>query len=212
MNRVDHLANRLLEDTMRRRIGDHTAREGVLVLLALGFPVSEIGVTQFIALHYARLETRLHARRRVGAMRRGRDKKHLAVCLFLTMQELTDDYQSRIFTGRTGGRLQRAGFEARDGAELLFELLHDGGIAFYLLGGCQRVNSQRSVVGDGDHRRRRVELHRARTQRDHRGRQGDIFAVEALEVTHQFGLGMVVFEHRCLQEVDIANAALVNRP
>ena len=159
----NHLADGLLEDTMRRRIGDHTAREGVLVLLALGFPVGEVGVALLVAFHDTRHETRLYARRRVGSMSRSRDKQHFAVGLFLTAQELSDDHKARIFTGCTGGRLQRAGFEARDSAQLLFELLHDRGIAFYLLGGRERMNGQRGVVGDRNHRSRGVELHRTRT-------------------------------------------------
>ena len=55
-----HRADGLLEDTMRRRISDHTTGENLFVLFRFGLPVREVGVSLFIALDDARRETRLH--------------------------------------------------------------------------------------------------------------------------------------------------------
>ena len=54
MHRIHHLADSLFEDTMRRRVRDHTSREDLFVLLRLLFPIREVGITGFVALDHAR--------------------------------------------------------------------------------------------------------------------------------------------------------------
>jgi hypothetical protein len=52
----------------------------------------------------------------------------------------------------------------------------------------------------GKHLRRRVELHRAGAERNHRGRERQVARFEPLDVAEHFGLGMVTVEDGVLEE------------
>ena len=58
--------------------------------------------------------------------------------------------------------------------------------------------------GDRDHLRRRVQLHRAGTERDHAAVQRDVLVLEPLEVAQHLVLGVVLVEHRLLEERRVA--------
>ena len=47
----------------------------------------------------------------------------------------------------------------------------------------------------------RVQLHRARSQRDHGLSQGNILSSQTGDVTHQLGLRMIFLEYVLLQEI-----------
>ena len=115
MHGSDHRAYVLLEDTVRGRIRDHTASQHILMLFSFGFPVSKVGVSLLITLHDARREARLYAGGRVGAMSGSRDKKDITLRLLIAAEELTDDYETCVFSGSAGSGLQGASVKARDG-------------------------------------------------------------------------------------------------
>ena len=54
--------------------------------------------------------------------------------------------------------------------------------------------------GDRDHLARRVELHGARAQRDHRAVERQVLVGEAAQVAQHLGLGVVAVEHRVREE------------
>ena len=97
MDSINHLTDRLLEDTMRRRIRDHTAGKHLFVLLGFRFPVRQIGISQLVTLDYARRETGLHTRCGIRTVSRSRNEKHFALGLTLTFQILADNHQTCIF-------------------------------------------------------------------------------------------------------------------
>ena len=88
------------------------------MLLGFGFPVVQVGVTLLVTSDYAGNEACLHAGGRVGAVRRSRDEKDVSMALSLTTEILTDDYQTGIFAGSAGGRLEGTSVKAGDGTEL----------------------------------------------------------------------------------------------
>ena len=55
-----------------------------------------------------------------------------------------------------------------------------------------------------------VQLHRARTERDHRSRQRKIARFELLEITQHLGLGVVSVEDRVSEKFGRANCGLRN--
>ena len=159
----NHRPDGLLEDTVCGRVRDHTTGENLFVLLCFLFPVRKIRVTLLVALDHTRFKSCLHTRRRIRAVRRCRNEQHLTCILSLPMQVFADDYQTRIFACRTGCRLQGTSIKTGDGAELFLEFIHHHQIALYLIFRCQRMDVHRAVVGDRNHRRCRIELHRTRT-------------------------------------------------
>ena len=77
------------------------------------------------------------------------------------------------------------------------QLQRAGGVG---LGG-ERVQVGERRPGDGLHLGGRVELHRARAQRDHRAVQREVGVGEAAQPAHQRGLRAVLVEHRVGQVV-----------
>ena len=212
MDGLAHTADRHLKNTVGRRIRDHAAGQVVLMLLGLGAPVLDIRITVLITTYHNGNEACLCTRGRVGAMGRSRDEQHVTMGGIVTTVILTYRHQAGIFAGCTGCRLQVAGIKSGDGAQLLLQFAQEAAIAGRLIGRCKRMNTGESLHGDRYHRGSGIKLHSARPQRYHGVREGYILAVETLDVTHHFGLGMVALEYLGLHIVHLAYTALVDRP
>ena len=106
--------------------------------------------------------------------------------LSLPTKILTNNYQTRVFTSGTGCRLQGTAFKTGDSQQLFAQLLNNLAIAIRLVGRSQRMNCQSATERNRNHCGSRIEFHRATAQRNHRCSKTDIFAVEALKVTHHF--------------------------
>ena len=107
-----------------------------------------------------------------------------------------DDEQTGIFALRTGVGLQRDSGEAGDLGEPIFELLKKCLVAASLLQWRERMEFAELGPAYGKHFDAGVELHRAGTERDHRGREGEIAGFEPLDVAEHLGFGMVAIEDR----------------
>ena len=181
------------------------------MLFGFGAPLGDVGVTQLIALDYHRLKSCLHTRCGIRAVRRCRYKQHFTFrCMFA--QIAADGYQTRIFACCAGSRLQGACLKAGELTEHFFQLFLDGYVAFHLLLRRKRMHSQESRERDRHHCRCGIELHCTRTQRNHRVRQRDILACQAVHITHHLRFRVVFSEHLGLQVIRLAHTALVNRP
>ena len=165
----DHFTNSLLEYTMRGRIGNHTAGQNIFVLFRFCFPIRQVGVALFIAFYDTGCKAGLHTRSRVRTVSRSRDKKHFTLGLSQTLQVLADHYKARIFTSRTGCRLQGASIKTGDSTQLTLEFFQNIKVSGHLLFRRQRMYVHSPTESDRDHSRRRIEFHRTAAQRDHRG-------------------------------------------
>ena len=92
MNGIDHFADRLLEDAVRRGISDHASCKHIFVIFRFLFPVVEVGVSLFVAFDYAWFKSRLHAGGRVRPVRGGRDEQHFALRLSDAAQVFANDH------------------------------------------------------------------------------------------------------------------------
>jgi hypothetical protein len=72
-------------------------------------------------------------------------------------------------------------------------------IAAGLVGRRERMHARELFPGHRVHLARRVQLHRAGAERNHRGIEADVAALEALHVAHHRGLGMMRVEDRMRQ-------------
>ncbi|KGS64740.1 hypothetical protein X979_6101 [Burkholderia pseudomallei MSHR7527] len=196
--RVDDLADLahvLLEHAVRRRIRDHDRREIVRMRVGLRLQVGDVDV----ALRVARDHHDLHAghvrRRRVRAVRGRRNQADIAVAFAARFVIRMDDEQARVLALRAGVRLQRHGRVARCRDEHLLELVDHLAIADGLLGGRERVDPAEFGPRDGQHFGGRVQLHRARAERDHRAVEREILVRQAAQVAQHFRFRMVAVEH-----------------
>jgi len=170
--RVDELADlddRFLENAVRARISHHERGELILVLIGLRGQVGQVD----IAIGEARDRDDAHAGHdRAGGIRpvrAGRDQADVAMRLAARAVIFSNDEESRVFARRAGIRLQRDAREASDFREPALELLAHFGVARGLLGRREGMQLAEFRPRHGQHLAGRVQLHRARAERDHRG-------------------------------------------
>ena len=134
-------------------------------------------------------------------MRRGRDEADVALGVTAGEVVAADRQQAGELALGSGvgldGDLVVAGDLGQLGFEVLDQFAPAGGLGFRGEG----VDGGELRPGDGFHLGRGVQLHGARTQRDHGAVQGQVAVREAADVAQQLGLGAVRVEHRVLQVV-----------
>src|SRR2546422_7506893 len=89
----------------------------------------------------------------------------------------------------SGVGLERHGGEPRDLRELLLQLAEQGAVALCLLTRGEGVEPVELAPGERRHLGRRIELHRARAERDHRRGEREVARLELLDVAQHFRLG-----------------------
>ena len=189
-----------LEHAVRRRIRDHDRREIARVRVGLGLEVGHVDV----AVGIARDDHHLHAghlrRRGIGAVRGRRDQAHVAMRLAAARVIGLDHQQPRVFALRPGVGLQRHGVVAGGRAHHRLELADHPVIAGRL--GGRRERMQRAELGPRhrDHLGRRIELHRARAQRDHRAVECQVQVGQPPQVAQHLGFRAMAMEDRVRQE------------
>ena len=179
------------------------------MLLRLRLEVGHVDVAGLGVLHDDDLHARHHRARRVRAVRRLRNQAHVALVIAARLVILPNHEQSRVLALRSGVRLQRHRGEPGDFGERLLETVEHLAIALRLLDRRERMHLAELRPGDRIHLRRRVQLHRARAERDHRRRQRQIARLETLEVPQHLGLGVVAVEDRVREERRRAREPLV---
>ena len=196
---VHDLANTLdafLEDAVRRRIGDHDRRELARVRGGLRLEVGQVDVAVRIAADDHHVHSRHLRRRGIRAVRGRGNEAHVAVRLVAARVIRADHEQARVLPLRTRVGLQRHGIVAGDRAQHLLELANHAAIARRLLRGRERM--QRAELGPGhrNHLGRRVELHRARTERNHRAVERQVAVGQAAQIPEHFRFRAVTMEDR----------------
>ena len=163
MDGVHDLADTVLEDAVRRGVGDHQAAQLRRVLFGLGFEVLHVDVALFVARHRDDLHTCHRGRGGVRAVGRRGDQHHVAVALPAALVVGADDHQSRVLARCARIGLQRAGCQAGDRRQVLFQPGDQVHIALGLVGRGEGVHVLEAGQRQRLHERRGVELHGART-------------------------------------------------
>ncbi|MNC85334.1 hypothetical protein D3C83_09250 [compost metagenome] len=84
--------------------------------------------------------------------------------------------------------LQRDRGKAGDRAQGGLELAEDLRVALRLIHRRERVHAAEVLPRNREHLGRRVQLHRARPERDHRRVEADVLALESADVAHHLRL------------------------
>ena len=185
---------------MGRRIGDHQRRELVAMLRRLGAQIVDVDVAVRVAGRDHDLHAGHHRARRVGAVRRRGDEDDVAAAIAASVMPRANGEQAGEFALSAGVGLQRHGGKTGDGAERRLELTKDLLVARRLLHRRERMEARELGPGDRQHLRRRVQLHRARAERNHRRVETDVLALEAADVAHHLRFGAMAAEHRVRQK------------
>ena len=134
-------------------------------------------------------------------MSRQRNQDGIALVVTVSLMEGTDSAQTSVLTGRTRVRLQRDSIVTGNSNQPLAQILNQLVPALSLILRDQRVDVRELRPGDGLHLSGRVQLHSARTQRNHGAVKCQILVSEVTQVAHHLGLGTVLVENRVLHVV-----------
>jgi hypothetical protein len=201
--RMHDLADALdagLEHAVRRRVRRHDRREPLRVLRSLGFEVGEIDVAVVVAGDDDNLHADHLRRRGIGAVRRRRDQADVAVRFVAARVISLDREQPRVFALRAGVGLQRHRRITGDRAEHPLEIRAQLAVAFDLVRRRERMQLAELGPRHRHHLARRVQLHRARAERNHRAVERDVAIGETPQVAQHLGLAAVAMERRMRQE------------
>ena len=111
-----------------------------------------------------------------------------------------DDHQPRELPLGAGVGLQRHRGEAGNLAQCIFEVAEDLCVPLRLIDRGKGMHTAEVLPCHREHLGGRVQLHRARAERNHRGVEADILPLEAADVPHHRGLGSMRVEHRMRHE------------
>ena len=95
--------------------------------------------------------------------------------------------------------MQRAGGEASDIAQPARQVVEQLLVTLALVEWRERMDLAEPWQGYGVHLGRRVQLHRARAERDHRSRERQVLGLQAIHVSQELALAAVAVEGRVLQ-------------
>ena len=200
---VDHRADVLdvlLVDTVRRGVGDHQACQAVAVFGGLGLEIGQVHFPVGRVGHDHHRHASHRGAGRVGAVRGCRDENDVALALAARAVVGADDQQAREFALRAGVGLQRHGGEAGDGAQRRLHVAQDLRVALDLVRRHERVDAAEPLPRHRHHLGGRVELHRARPERNHRRVEAEVLALEVADVPHHLRFRPVQVEHRVREE------------
>jgi hypothetical protein len=190
-----------LEHAVGRRVRDHDRREVRAVRPRLRLEVGHVDIAVGVAgddddAHPGHLRGRW-----IRAVRGGRDEAHIAMPFAATCVIGLDHEQTRVLALGAGIGLQRHGGVARRHAQHVFEIGDDRGVAFGLVGRGKRMQGPEFRPGHRNHFRRRVELHRARAQRNHRAVERDVAVGEPAQIAQHLRFGVIAVEGRVREEL-----------
>ena len=203
------LADRILENAMRAGIGDHHRRQPVPGLRGLVAEILKVDITIRRRFHHHDLHPGHLGAGRVGAMGGHRDQADIAI---LTARAVIgcNRQQPRIFPLRAAVGLHGKRVIAGDRAQLVHQIADRLGIARRLI--ARRKGMQRAEFGpcQRHHLGRRVQLHRAGPQRDHRPVQRQIAIRQTPHIAHHLGFRPVHVKDRMGQVIAVAQQIVGN--
>ena len=190
VHQVADFGDGFLEHAVRGRVRDHQRGQLVADLFDLGAQVREVHVAIGVRRHHHHIHAGELGRGRVGAVGRRRDQADVALVLAVGLVIAANGEQARVFALRARVGLQADVVVAGDLAQRSGQAVDQLGVALALRGGRERMDQRELGPGDGDHLGRGVQLHGARTQRDHRAVQGQVLVGQLAQVAQHVGFGL----------------------
>ncbi len=170
------------------------------MFVGLGLEIGDVDVALFRVRHHHDAHPGHDRAGRIRAVRRRRDEHDVARRLAAIAVIGANHHQARVLPLRAGVRLQRDGRKAGDFTQRPLDLAKHVLVPLHLLHRHEGVRRRELGPRDRQHLGGRVELHRARAERDHRRVEPDVLPLEAPEVPHHLGLRVMRIEHGVRQE------------
>jgi hypothetical protein len=200
VNKVADLLDLGLKDTESGGVSDHDSSKLIGVLGTLGLEVLNVQVASLaVTLNGDDLHTSHSRRSRVGTMGGNRDQADLSLLARASLVVGLDAAKTSKLTLSTRVGLQSGSVHASDLRQVLGEGADESLVTGSLLDGSEGVDVVDAGVGNGEHLCGGVELHGARTQRDHGVHERNILGLEVVDVSQKLGLGVVLVEDGLLE-------------
>ncbi len=188
------LGDGVLVGAVRRRVGHHDRGQVLGVGIALLAQVVEVDRPVGGGFHHDHLHAGHHGRGGVGAVRGRRDQADVPLSLPPALVVATNGKQSGEFALGPGVGLDRDRVVSGHLGQPALEVVDQLSVAECVLGRRERMQ-----VGETGQRHRlhlggRVELHRARPERDHAAVEGVVAGREPPQVAQHLGLAVVAGE------------------
>mmetsp|Transcript_12825 Transcript_12825/g.27711 ORF Transcript_12825/g.27711 Transcript_12825/m.27711 type:complete len:233 (-) Transcript_12825:1659-2357(-) len=194
VNHVNDLDDLSLEHTEGARVRHHERRDIVPVLLHLRAQVVKVDVPLVVVVHHHDLHPR-HARRcGVGPVGRLGDQADVAVSLPDRFEVVLDGEEAGVLARGARVGLRRHRREACDLRQIFVEIFDQLVIPLHLIVRGEGVDVGKRGPRDRDHFGGSIELHGARSQRDHGVVQGQVAIFQRFEVAKHLRLGVVLPE------------------
>ncbi len=163
--------------------------------------IVEVDVAVVVALHHHDAHAGHRRARGVRTVGRCGDQADRAPLVSPAPVIGADREQPRELTLRTRVRLQRHRVVSGDRTQPSFEIREQLPVPGGLIERCERMDPPELRPGDRNHLRGRVQLHRARAERDHRPVEREVLVGEPPEVAEHLGLGVMPVEHRMRKDL-----------
>ena len=194
------VADGRLEHPVGRRVGHHEGGQAAGVLRDLGAQVVDVDVALVVAGDDDDAHAGHDRAGGVGPVGTAGDEADVARGVAVRPVIGADREKPGELPLRSRVRLERHGVVSGDLDEPGLERADQLDVAVGLVERCERVHSGELDPGDGLHLRRRVELHRARAERDHRAVERDVAITETADVAQHRRLAAVRAEDRVGEE------------
>ena len=165
-------------------------------LASLAREVVDVDVATGVGGDDDHVETGHHGAGGVRAVGAGGDQAHRALVVTAGAVVGADRQQPGELALAPGVGLHADGVVAGDLGQPLLQLADQRPQPGGVVGGREGVQVGELRPRDRHHLRRRVELHRARAERDHRAVEGEVAVGEPAQVAQHLVLGVVAVEHR----------------
>ena len=159
--------DRLFENSVSRRIGDHDCRKFVSGCVDFLLQVSEVDVSVFVTLNDDNAHAGQDCRGGVGAVCARRNQTDLALNIATAQVITTDGHQAREFTLAARIRLNRDCFVAGEIAQPRLNGVDKFEVSLDVFCRCEWVNVAKLWPGNRLHLAGCIQLHGARTERNH---------------------------------------------
>ena len=194
------LADGRLEDPVRRGVGHHERGEPAPRRLCLGPQVLDVHVAVAVAPDHDDPEPRHLRAGGVRAVRGGGDEAHVPPPLSPALVVAPDDEEPGVLALRSRVGLERHPRERGALAEHELQVPDELPIPLGLIGRSEGMDPREPLERHREHLGRRIQLHRARAERDHRAVQSDVAGREPPEIPQHLGLAPVAVEDRVAED------------
>ena len=193
---VDYFPDVFFEHAVRGRIRNHQRRQAIRMFFRRVAQRRHVHVARLVRLDHNHLHARQDGAGGIRPVGRFGDQANVAAGVSPGFVPGLDDEQARIFSRRPRIGLEKRTGKSGDLGKPASQFLDQLGVSQRLIRRNKGMRTAESRQRNRQQLRRRVQLHRARSEGYHAGGERQVSGGEALQVAHHFRFGTIPMENR----------------